>query len=137
MRLRRNSALALGAIGLLAIGCDSSGHSAVIEQALKCGVDIRGAVLDVELLGESSTTLGNSGHWTHRVTIAADRFDDVLSQMHRQHDHDEASAPLVSNMDLTIDCRNASHWAFTETGHDGILVLADAEHLALEIVSYW
>lgn len=132
-----STTIALSTMIALTVGCGSSSRSAVTRQALECGVDIRGAVVDVELLGESSTALGNSGHWSHRVTIKSDKLDSVLSQMNHQHGEGETRAPIVSNMNLTIDSRNAEYWAFADLGHGGILVLADPEHSTLELVSYW
>jgi len=115
----------------------TSSKNSVIRQSRECRVDLRGSILDVELLGKSSTALGNSGHWAHRVTIKPEKLSAILSQMNRKTSDGQQKAPLVSGMDLTIDSNDAQYWAVADLDNGGILMLANPEKFQIEIVSYW
>lgn len=100
----------------------NSSTSNVIRQSQECHVDLHDSILDVKLLGQSSTALGNSGHWAHRVTIKPEKLNAVLSQMNQKTSDGRHKAPLISGMDLTINSSDAKYWAFADLDNGGILV---------------
>lgn len=113
-----------------------SGRARIVRVARDHGIEMGGAIVTLELLDSSTTTLGNSGHETYRVAMTENGFQSVLSQIRQAGTRD--TLVDLESFGFTSDSSDVSHcWVSDNGGNLFVIVITKEALPVIELCSAW